>query len=101
MASTSATAGKEDALRAWVAGKLAGQLLALPGIVSAWPAKRNGAGLAMARQDPLRITDRFLDDMLIIAATSNEAPDGARDGAAARLRNIHAARRPNEVQARC
>ena len=103
------TAGDEDALRAWVAGTLVPELLAVPGIVSAWYAERNDAAVAMARQDHLRTTDRFLDGMLMIEATSNEALDeaaalhvwehlqaqgGTRDGAAARLRNIYTLHRP-------
>jgi len=103
------TPGKTDALRAWINHTLLPELVALRGVVSAWYAERNDDAVAMAKQDHLRTTDRILDGMLVVEATSDEALDlavpllnwdrlrshgGAPDVPAARLRNIYSLHLP-------
>lgn len=96
--------GKAEGLRAWMAKSLLPQVVKLTGVVSAWYAEQNAGAVAMAKQDHLRTTDRILDGLLVIEATSNEALDAAApllqwdrlqaqgaapDAPAARLRNIY------------
>jgi hypothetical protein len=98
--------GREDGLCAWLDATLLPELLTLRGVVSAWYAERNDDAMVMAKQDHLRTTDRIVDGMLVIEATSDEALDAAaavhdwdriaaQGGAAdtevpaARLRNIY------------
>ena len=91
-------------LRAWMTDTLLPERLNVRGVVSTWYAERNDETVAMAKQDHLRTTDRILDAMLVIEATSNDAlsaaaplldwpripaQGGAPDVPAARLRNIY------------
>ncbi len=100
--------GKAEGLRAWIATSLLPEVVTLPGVVSAWYAEQNEGAVAMAKQDHLRTTDRILDGLLVIEATSNEALDAAApllqwsrlqahgaapDAPAARLRNIYSLHR--------
>ena len=101
--------GRADGLRAWIAKSILPEALALPGVVSAWYAERNEDAVAMAKQDHLRTTDRILDGLLVIEATSNEALNavaplldwdrlktqgGVADAPAARLCNIYSLHLP-------
>ncbi len=98
------TPGKAQGLRAWLEQSVLPEAVALPGVVSAWYAERNEGAVAMAKQDHLRTSDRILDGLLVIEATSNKALDtaapllawdrikangGAPDAPVARLRNIY------------
>lgn len=101
--------GQAKGLRDWIAGALLPELLALPGVLSAFYAERNEDAVAMAKQDHLRTSDRILDGLLVIEATSNEALDAAApllnwerlraqgaspDAPAARLRTVYTLHRP-------
>lgn len=96
--------GKTRSLRAWIEASLLPEAVKSPGVVSAWYAEKNEGAVAMAKQDHLRTTDRILDGLLVIEATSNEALDAAApllagdrlqaqgampDAPAARLRNVY------------
>ncbi|MFT5174624.1 MAG: hypothetical protein ACI8W7_002811 [Gammaproteobacteria bacterium] len=107
------SADQHGPLRNWIASTLLAELLALNGVVSAWYAERNDDAMVMAKQDHLRGTDRILDGMLVIEATSNEALDaaalvhtwdrigaqgGGADVPAARLRNIYSLHSSSALQ---
>ena len=69
--------GREDALRAWVAGHLLPELLKQRGILAAWYGERDAAALASATADIPRQTDRFLDGVIVVEGADSNALDGA------------------------
>lgn len=106
--------GQAKGLRDWIGSVLLPEALALPGIVGAWYAERNEDAVAMAKQDHLRTSDRILDGLLVIEATSNEALDATTplvsrdrlraqgaspDAPAARLRTVYTLHRPPSAPA--